>query len=41
LVGGQDLYDGQNENGANYLVNMSSAIKQIDLEGIFQSIHKC
>ncbi|KAA6379915.1 MAG: hypothetical protein EZS28_024557, partial [Streblomastix strix] len=32
LVGGQDLYDGQNENGANYLVNMSSAIKQIDLE---------
>ncbi|KAA6373931.1 MAG: hypothetical protein EZS28_030543 [Streblomastix strix] len=31
-LGGQDLYDGQNENGANYLVNMSSAIKQIDLE---------
>ncbi|KAA6377367.1 MAG: hypothetical protein EZS28_027108 [Streblomastix strix] len=41
LVGGQDLYDGQNENGANQLVNMSSAIKQIDLEGIFQNIHKC
>ncbi|KAA6363598.1 MAG: hypothetical protein EZS28_040875 [Streblomastix strix] len=32
LVGGQDLYDGQNENGANQLVNLSSAIKQIDLE---------
>ncbi|KAA6368972.1 MAG: hypothetical protein EZS28_035501, partial [Streblomastix strix] len=30
--GGQDLYDGQNENGANQLVNLSSAIKQIDLE---------
>ncbi|KAA6383805.1 MAG: hypothetical protein EZS28_020668 [Streblomastix strix] len=32
LVDGQDLYDGQNEKGANYLVNLSSAIKQIDLE---------
>ncbi|KAA6388625.1 MAG: hypothetical protein EZS28_015849 [Streblomastix strix] len=32
LVGGQDLYDGLNENSANQFVNLASAIKQIDLE---------
>ncbi|KAA6378313.1 MAG: hypothetical protein EZS28_026160, partial [Streblomastix strix] len=32
LVGGQDLYDGLNENSANQFINLASAIKQIDLE---------
>ncbi|KAA6365467.1 MAG: hypothetical protein EZS28_039005, partial [Streblomastix strix] len=31
-AGAQDLYDGLSENGANQVINLSSAIKQIDLD---------